>query len=231
MLKCILVEDDPVATEILSAHLATYPDLALVAVCPHAEAALPAFIQHEPDVLLLDIELPGMNGFDLLAALPSPPATILITSHPAYAVQAFEYQVADFIVKPVTQARLAKALQRVRQLVGLPETRRQLARHLFVRTGEEYTRFAIDEVLWFEARGNASRLQTRTGEFDVPLPLHNVERCVGHTPLLRVQRGYIVNLEHVELFEPPDSLKINGRIIPVGRVYRKRLLSVLPFVR
>src|SRR5438270_13452501 len=163
-LRTVIVDDEHIARQRLRRLLAREAEIEIIAECGNAAEALAAVEEDSPDLLLLDIQMPGANGFDVVESLGSapPPAVVFVTAFDRHAVQAFETCALDYLVKPVAPARLAKTLDRVRlrlkqtgaQTSALPEQDRAKSRRFLVRSGPQASLIAPNEIDWIEACGN-----------------------------------------------------------------------------
>ena len=242
-LRVIIVDDEPLARERLRRLLASEPEVEIVAECGDGASAVDAVREQLPDLLLLDIQMPGMNGFEVLRALRSErmPAVIFVTAHDKHAVQAFEARALDYLLKPTSRRRLSDALARVRERIGaagevsVPQSLLDLiaerydaasrVRRYPVRTGERTTFVSIDEIDWVEAAGNYVILHAGKQNHILRETMNALEGELPATRFLRVSRSAIVNLQRVKELQsvtPGEHLAIlaEGTRIPITRSLR-----------
>ena len=200
-MKALLVDDERIARVELRRLLAAHPTIEIVGEAADAAEARQRIEEHEPELMFLDIEMPGASGFDLLASLDASPQVVFTTAFDAHAVRAFEVSALDYLLKPIDPARLATAIERVfaAELGRQQRTPPALAR-VFVRDGDRCWFVRLDDVAVIESEGNYAR-------FDVPgqpllgRSLSYLEARLGPA-FFRASRRYLVNLARVERVEP-----------------------------
>jgi two-component system LytT family response regulator len=211
-LRAVLVDDEPLARNRLRRLLAQEPDVAIIGECGNGAEAVACIRERQPDVVFLDLHMPQLNGLEVVRALPAGelPAIIFVTAHDQHAVEAFEVQAADYLLKPVTRARLREAVRRVRQrLEHHPGVRAAGAVAAAKPVEPRLTRFAVkdgnqtlfvkvNEVDYLEAAANYVVLCTPRGNHIVRDTLRNLEALLPPASFLRVSRSIIVNLDRIQ---------------------------------
>jgi two-component system LytT family response regulator len=242
VIRTLIIDDEPLARSRVRAMLTAHPDIDVVAECSSVREA-GALLQNEPAaLLLLDIEMPGASGFEIVQTMPaeSRPAIVFVTAHEEFALDAFEANAVDYLVKPFSQERLDRALWRVRRFVegkgaarpaGGAASRRWRER-FGVRVRGEVVFIRVSSIDWIAAAGNYLRLYTGTESHLLRDSLQNIAAELDPTVFLRVHRSAIVNIERVrKLIPAPDgSLSIvlhDGTTVPVGPTYRTILEEAL----
>lgn len=221
---CLIVDDNKVARTTLKQLASQIKDLKVAGDCATALEAY-QFLQANPvDILLLDIEMPGMSGLELTRQLSNlAPIIIFTTSKKEYAVEAFELAVADYIVKPVTPARFLQAIERARQqLSKKPEAITRDEEFLFIRDSNVVRRLPISDLLYAEAMGDFVKLHTLQKTFIIHTTLKAVEERLPADRFLRTHRSYIAAIGKVDSLQDGDLI-INGKPIPVAEAYRSSL--------
>ncbi|HUR81941.1 MAG TPA: LytTR family DNA-binding domain-containing protein [Thermoanaerobaculia bacterium] len=231
MIRTLIIDDEPLARSRVRAMLGAHPDIDVVAECGSASEA-GALMRNEPaSLLLLDIEMPGASGFELVQTMPVDrrPAIVFVTAHEEFALDAFEANAVDYLVKPFSQERLDRALWRVRRFVeGKSATRtasRRWRERFGVRVRGEVVFIRVSSIDWIAAAGNYLRLYTGRESHLLRESVQNVVAELDPAVFLRVHRSAIVNIERVRKLVPsPDgSLSIvlhDATTIPVGPTYR-----------
>jgi len=185
-----------------------------------------AFIQQQPvDILLLDIEMPGMTGLELTKNLSrNRPLIIFTTSKKEYAVEAFELNVADYIVKPVTPSRFIQAIERAREIIESNKEDVRIAEDefIFIRDSNVVRRLKIDDILYAEAMGDYVKLHTPQKFYAIHTTLRAVEERLPSSKFIRVHRSYIASLQKIDTIQD-GALVINGKAVPVADAYRAAL--------
>lgn len=244
-MRVLIVDDEPLARRRLVQMLAALPDVDIAGEAAGGREALSLVELHRPDVLLLDIEMPVVDGFAVLKALrPGPaPAIIFVTAFQDHAVKAFELRATDFVVKPVAADRLAKAIEQARADLDARRAGERLAflqarlaelesralavsePHLWVQIGSEKRRIALADIRWLEAERDYVRVHMNTHTHLVNAMLGDMEKALEGQPFLRVHRSAIVRTDKVRAisrgrFSTPVLELDDGRFLPVGRKYR-----------
>ncbi len=225
--RCMIIDDEPLAREGLEQYAADVPFLELVGTASSALKALPMVQEHQPDLLFLDIEMPKLSGLDFIRTLERPPLVILTTAYPNYALEGFELDVLDYLLKPITFERFLKAALRAqKRLEGggeeagpTPETQdveKDEVDHFFVKADGKIERIQVEDLLFVEAMQNYIQLHTRRGRFTTLLSLRELEASVPHPKLMRVHKSFLVNLGQVTTVDG-RQLVIADRKIPVSR--------------
>lgn len=219
-MRCLIVDDDPMAVAVLSRYAGEAGMLEVVGTCTSPAEALRALSRHTVDLLFLDMEMPDMTGLELLGALEERPLVVMVTGNPDYAVDAFEADIADFLVKPVSYARFLKAMARVRRLAG--RTREE--RWIFVKTEGRILRLAIEAVDRIEAERDYVQVHSGNQAFKVHSTLKRLEERLPADEFIRVHRSHIVRLDCIVDMEQ-GSIVVGKAVIPVGDSYRAALLA------
>jgi DNA-binding LytR/AlgR family response regulator len=223
LIKSLIVDDEPIARQVLREELEQIPDFEIVGEAEHGLEALRKIAGLAPDVVFLDLQMPGMGGFDVIRKLEGGklPIVVVVTAYDQHAIQAFEAGAVDYLLKPVTEARLHKALDRVRRLYGkrleIAESLAQLAatpaeprpaaapRKIVGRKGEEYFLLDIEKVLAFQADGELVWIIAGQRRFLATQSLRSLEERLKDQPFRRVHRNAMVNLNHVRKMSSMSS--------------------------
>jgi two-component system LytT family response regulator len=234
-LRCLVVDDDPVSVQIVRTCIGNTPFLEAAAACSSAIEAAEVLRSQPFDVLFLDVEMPLMSGLDLLRTLPDPPQVVLITGSQSYAVQAFEFAVADYLLKPLSYPRFMQAAQKVlenitAQRAAPAEAEVVLpageAEFTFVKVDTKLVRVDFADVFFVEALGDYVHLVTSRGKLIVYSTMRAIEEKFPPQHFVRVHRSFIINIDYVQALED-NSLLIKDKYIPVGQTYMRALLQRL----
>jgi len=209
-MKVLLIEDSRLARAEMKRLLSAEADIEICGEAENAHQAETLIASSEPDLLFLDINLPGRDGFELLAALDSAPPVIFCTAYSEHAVRAFEQNALDYLVKPVEPSRLSRALDKARQSVesdrGVKkQTKLGLQDRVFVRDGERCWFVTLKDVRLFEVEGNYSRLYFGTERPLIPKSLNHLESRLDPQLFFRISRRHIVNLQWISSIAPSVS--------------------------
>lgn len=202
--------------------------LELIGECRDAIEAHQRITQNPPDLVFLDIEMPGMTGIELIRSLPKKPLIILTTSNKDYAIEAFELNVVDYVLKPVTLPRLLLAVDKAREVMrrNNSEINQVDEDYIFIRDNGSLKKIRLEEILWIEAMGDYIKIYTAGKWHIVHTTLKAVEEKLRSNRLMRVHRSYIVALDKIDSIED-GLLNIMNTPIPVAESYRSQLLKKL----
>ena len=224
-MNILIVDDNKIARTTMK-HLASQvKDLELVGECANAIDAHNLLREQPVDLILLDIEMPGMTGLELTKNLGSKkPIIIFTTSKKEYAAEAFELNVADYIVKPVTPARFIQAIDKAREIVlsNTEEVKMDNNEFIFIRDSNIVRRLKLNDILFAEAMGDYVKLYTPQKFFAIHTTLKAVEERLPASKFIRVHRSYIVAITKIDTILD-GSLIINSKPVPVADAYRAAL--------
>jgi len=224
-MNCLIIDDNVIARTTLKQLVKKDPGLTLLGECADAMEAYQKIMSDPVDVLLLDIEMEGMTGIELVKSLGSKnPVIIFTTSNKEYAAEAFELNVADYITKPVTTPRFLQAIEKAREILRSKkqEVRTDNDSFLFIRDSNVVRRLKIDEILYAEAMGDYVKLFTKDKFYSIHSPLKEVESKLPDAKFLRVHRSFIIQVGKIDTIEG-GTLIINKKMVPVADTYRSAL--------
>ena len=221
VLRVLLVDDERLARAELRRLLKMHPKVEIIGEAASAAEAMAQIAVLAPDLLLLDVQMPGGSGFDLLGALEQAPDVIFCTAYDQYALQAFEVSALDYLQKPVQASRLATALARAGARVQATATS-DSARKIFIKDGERCWFVALADIVLFESEGNYARVHFGTEQPLMLRTLNQLEERLPPGQFFRANRRQIVSLAHVTNVEenPADGLDLvlaNGALVEVSR--------------
>lgn len=224
-MKALLIDDERLARLELRRLLAAHPEIEIVGEAANAAEAETLIASLEPDVLFLDVQMPGRGGFDLLAALEHAPRTIFVTAYDEYALRAFEVSAADYLLKPVAPERLAAALRRLDAAEPAQETaatRIPASQQIFVRDGERCWFVRLSDIALFESEGNYTRLYFAAHRPLIARSLAYLEARLDPEIFLRASRRHILNLRHIDTITPSveggyDVKLVTGQQVEMSR--------------
>ncbi len=228
-LTCLLVDDNKVARVTLRKILQNINAVTIVGECGNALEAKDFLDETPVDILFLDVEMPEMSGLELLRLLANKPHTILTTAKENYAVEAFELNVVDYLVKPFTLTRVITALDKVQELIRFkqsPQTNTITPKQLFIKENKVIRKVNLDDILWMEAKGDYVQFKLPDKSYMVHGSLKAIEDKFSSDQFIRVHRSYIIAVDKVEYIE--DRLVyIKNQPIPVSESYKDALLAKL----
>lgn len=247
MIRALIVDDERHARQKIRTLLASQPDVEIVRECANGDDAVKAIAEARPDLVFLDVQMPGRSGFDVLRDVGATVRhVVFVTAFDKYAVQAFEVQALDYLLKPFDRARFEMALERVRERmrdgVDLHEKLRELMAQIapakpapldriMIKSAGRITFLRVGEIEWIEAADNYVRLHAGRETHLIRETMTNLETQLDRRKFVRIHRSAIVNIDAIveirSLFHGDHSIRLRtGAEIPLGRAYRERLESV-----
>lgn len=227
-LQCVVIDDDDISRQIVEKYIEKAELLTLVHSFAGANDAINELAKAEIDILFLDVEMPEVSGFDLMKNLTTNPYVIMITSKPDYAIDAFEHDVVDYLLKPVTYPRFLKAVNKVQEL-STSTIAGSNNEDLFVKHNSRYIKIPSNEILWIEAIGDYVEIWTGERKYIAHTTMKALEKRLAKSNFIRVHRSYIVRLSGISEIED-NSLVVNKKVIPIGKSYRDDLMSSLNLI-
>ena len=219
-IRCIIVDDEPLAREGLERLVAEAGFLDLVASCSSAMEANHVLNTEKIELMFLDIQMPRLRGTDFLRTLEVKPETIITSAYADFALEGFELNVLDYLLKPITPERFLKAVNRAREVLS------KEGAWFFVRSGNSFEKIVFDELLFIEAAQNYCALHTTRGKFLTLSTIHALEEQLPADQFLRVQKSYIVSIGKIQSVNALEVI-IGPHTIPVSKNYRETLLSLV----
>ena len=244
MIKAVVIDDEPLARTIVSEYLKSYPEITVVQECNDGFEGVKSITQHKPQLIFLDIQMPKINGFEMLELIDEPPAVIFTTAFDEYAIKAFEAHAVDYLLKPFSKERFDKALQKwlAQRQGSKPERGSQgLQEHLkqpeernriVVKEGGNIRIIPVNEIHYIEAYDDYVKIFTQKEMFLKKKTMSYYEAILDPSQFVRVHRSYIVQLSQITRIEPLEkethvaSLK-SGVKIPLSKTGYNKLKSVL----
>jgi DNA-binding LytR/AlgR family response regulator len=232
-MNCIIIDDDKLSTTILEEFVNRTETLNLFSSYSNAVDAINALKKNDNiDLIFLDIEMPEMTGFDFLKTLENLPQIIIVSSKENYALDAFEYDVTDYLLKPVTYARFFKAVNKVFKNFNR-KYNSSATDEIFIKKNSSLVRIKFEEILWVEALENYVTFNTFKEKFTIHFTMKSVENKLPANKFLRVHRSFIVNMSSIDYIE--DNIiyiKISDgtKSIPIGKSYKDDLLNDLNLI-
>ena len=238
----MIADDESIARAGLRDMLSSVEWLRVVGEAANGPAAIETINRLKPDLVFLDIQMPGLLGTDVIRHITHQPFVIFTTAFAQHAATAFELGAVDYVLKPFGHDRLAKSLERVRSAIGEPASHSAIDRlretlgtgsmtRLFVRSGNNVVPVAVSSVLWFEADGDYVVAHTENGRHMLHLSLNRLEARLDPEKFARIHRAHIVNMDHVIAFRRQDRTKLvaelsDGKRLAVSRERAKEIRGV-----
>ncbi len=227
MLKYIIIDDEPLAHDIIEEFCSMLPHLQLEKNCYSAMEAMQYLNENTVDFMFLDINMPKLRGLDFLKTLTNPPKTIITTAYKEHAIEGFELNVVDYILKPFSFDRLVKAVNKVVQTEQKPTEIKGVSplesgHRFFIKGDKKYHQIASDEILYIEAYGNYTKLFLKDEMIVSHEKISNFEGLLPKDSFLRVHKSFIVALDKIKLIEG-NRIRIETFEVPIGETYKSRI--------
>ena len=228
-MNCIIVDDDSLSCKILEGYVSKYASLNLLGVYNDAVTARNEFAKHKDiDLILLDIKMPEMDGFDFIGSLDHPPNIIIVSGGGEFALKAFDFNVVDFLLKPISYARFCKAIDKVIRYFSPKELSTSGDEEIFIKKGSSLVKLKLREIVFVEALENYVTLNTNTDKFTIHFTMKAIENQLPSGVFIRVHRSFIINKSMIQAIKE-NSLDITVghtlKNIPVGKSFRDSLLN------
>ncbi|MCB2222510.1 MAG: LytTR family DNA-binding domain-containing protein [Bacteroidetes bacterium] len=231
--KCIIVDDEPIAIKVIKNHLANFSDVEIVAECKNAMQAFDALKQKKIDLMFLDIQMPHITGLDFLKSLSAPPDVIITTAYRNFAVESYEFEVIDYLLKPIAIERFIKAMDRYfqknrhehvvsAQPAGITEDS-----FLYIRENKKMRKVPQQDILYIESFREYCKIHTTDGSIRTRTALSKVEEKLPEGQFLRIHKSFIVATRHIVSFNA-SGVWIGDTELPIGRSYKNSVQKILP---
>ena len=232
-IRCLIVDDEPPARDVLRRYIAELPLLQLAGECGHAVEALSFLQQHPVDLMFLDISMPQLKGTELLKILKHPPRVIFTTAHAEYALEGYELDAIDYLLKPIQFDRFLKAVNKAYGAAtpspsfALPQ-KEELKKESFVyfRVDRKMVKVMLEDILYAESMKDYVKVFTRNGPIVTKQSISSLEAMLPETAFIRTHRSFIVSLDKIRSFTS-ELIEVDKAEIPIGKLFRQGVLKVL----
>lgn len=228
-MNCIIVDDDNLSCKILEGYVNKSSSLNLIGIFSDSVAARNILTKrNDIDLIILDIQMPEMNGFDFIGSLDFPPNIIIVSSAEEYALKAFDFNVVDYLLKPITYGRFCKAIDKTIRYFSRKEVSNTGDDEIFIKKGSSLVKLKIREIIYIEALENYITLNTNDDRFTIHFTMKAIESQLPSGVFIRVHRSFIINKSMIQTIKENSlDLNIGGSLksIPVGKSFRDSLLN------
>jgi two-component system response regulator LytT len=230
LIKCIIVEDETLAQDVIKSHLQRFDRLELVAVCRNAREAMEILPNKEVDVMFLDIHLPGMTGLDFLRSLTDPPLVVLTTAHVEYALESYEFSVIDYLVKPISFERFARAINKIidgRLFSPAGQERdRPAGDHIFIKSNSKFFKVNFPEIIYVEGMKDYLKIHTPDYMLVTHQTMNELEKILPFGQFMRIHKSYIVAIAHIRSIYG-NSVELEKTTLPIGINYKDKVMELI----
>jgi two-component system LytT family response regulator len=217
-LKCIIIEDEPLAVKVLSDYVSQVPFLDLQKTFKDAILATDYLRNNSTDLIFLDIHLPKLKGMSFLKTLPDPPAVIITTAYHQYAVEGYDLNVTDYLLKPIEFERFLRAVNKVKDSVKSKIPEKESKSFIFLNVQKKKVKILFSEILYIESQREYIKIVTLKKEFLSKISTKEIENLLPQNLFKRIHRSFIVSIDKIESFSAKE-VEIKGKTIPIGREY------------
>jgi DNA-binding LytR/AlgR family response regulator len=228
-MNCIIVDDDKMSCKILEGYVKKSTSLNLVGSYSDSVAARNVITErNDIELIILDIEMPELNGFDFIGSLDFPPNIIIVTSGEEYALKAFDFNVVDYLLKPVTYGRFCKAIDKTIRYFARKEPTNTGDEEIFIKKGSSLVKLKLKDIIFIEALENYVTLNTHDDRFTIHFTMKAIENQLPSSIFIRVHRSFIINKSMIQTIKENTLDLIVGndmKSIPVGKSFRDTLLN------
>ncbi len=232
MIKVLIVDDEPLAREILETYIGQMKDLELAGSCTNAIEANQLLQNEDIDIMITDIQMPQVSGVDFVKSLKNPPLVIFSTAFAEYAVEGFELEAVDYLMKPISMERFMKAINRATEMLNAKgkADRTEEEGYFFVKADKKMIKLAHDDILYIEGLKDYVIIKKKTGRVIALQTMKSLEEKLPGETFLRIHRSYIINLKNIQaVMGNVVEMLVDGQIkhIPIGKSYRESLQKLI----
>lgn len=225
-LRCIIVDDEPLAQEVLENYVNRVGELQLVKTCSNALEAFQALHNEKIDLLFLDIQMPVIDGLSFLKSIKSPPSVILTTAYPNHAIEGFDLDVTDYLLKPISFERFLKAVNKVIEQRKSIMNGEVMNDYMFVKVDSKLVKVNFNEIIYIEGMKDYLKIFVKERPLVVHQTMKKIEDILPKNKFIRVHKSYIVSIGAVNSIVG-NFVEINGKEIPIGANYKDHLIKIV----
>lgn len=234
-IRCMAVDDEPLQLELISEYIQKIDSLKLVQTFTNAHEAIRAVKEDPVDLLFLDIQMPELTGVQVMEILKGKVRFILTTAYTEYALKSYDYEVIDYLVKPISFERLYKAVEKAKPLFSMPEISGKPARgyeesYLFIKTGSRIVKLDLEDILYIEGLKDYVQIYTTSKPVITLESMAAIEKKLQHRSFVRLHKSYIVALSKISYIEK-GYVVVNETPIPIGNTYRESFFKNIDTAR
>ncbi len=240
-ITCVIIDDEPLARSLVLEYLIDFPNIEVLQECGDGFEGVKAIGMHNPDFIFLDVQMPKINGFEMLELLESPPSVIFTTAFDTYAMKAFESNAVDYLLKPFSKERFQKAIEKLIKQIGSAEpktnyenlaeeatSKEEVLTRLVVKHHNAVQVLPLQEIVYLEAYGDYIKIHTAKQTFLKKKTMNYFEQHLPAQDFIRVHRSYIAPTQGIQKIDPPDFVVLrNGEKLPISKTGYSKLKSVL----
>ena len=229
---CLIIDDEPIAIRVVRNHLQNFSNIEILGECANAIEALGFLATNPVDLIFLDIQMPQLTGIELIRSLNHPPAIIFTTAYREFAVEAFDLDVVDYLLKPFSLARFAKAMGKFFQQMNernvgtSPQESMAVPEYIFLKADKKIYKIELDDLVYMESLGDYVNVYTRSDKITTKERISVLETKLPPNQFLRIHRSYIVSIRKIDAILS-GCIEIASKKIPIGRNYKEQVGTFL----
>ncbi|WP_299221932.1 response regulator [uncultured Aquimarina sp.] len=235
-IRCLVVDDEPLARDVIENFISRIDDLELIAKCSSAHEAFNVLHKEDIDLIFLDIQMPEITGIEFLKDLSPAPTVIFTTAYKDHAIDAYNLDAIDYLLKPIEFSRFLKSVNKVyRQSKPIPETRTEIQNniledkpYIYLKVLKKMQKIYLKDILYIESLKSYIKVKTTTKEIIAHRPISSIESILPIDKFLRVHRSFLISVDHIDAFSPIE-IELKGNKVPVGRKYKETVKEALGY--
>jgi DNA-binding LytR/AlgR family response regulator len=229
VIKCIIVEDETLAQQVIQNHLQKMDAFELVGICSNAIEAKEVLNRQEVDLIFLDIQLPGMTGLNFLRSLENPPLVVLTTAYAEYALESYEFNVIDYLLKPISFERFAKTVNKIREgrlFIQPPREKEYPTDHIFIKSNSKFFKVNFCEIVYIESMKDYLKIHTTEYKLVTHQTMNDIEKILPPKQFIRIHKSFIVALAFIKSIYG-NSIEMENTTLPIGINYKERVMRFI----
>ena len=226
-IKCIIVDDEPLAREGMKLNIKEIDFLELIGEFDDAIKANDFIINNEVDLMFLDIQMPNMSGIDFLKSLKNPPLTILTTAHPQFALEGYDLDIVDYLVKPIRIERFIKAVNKAKEIFEYSNNDKTINKdidYVYIKSDRKYIKLNFTDITYIEGLKDYVIVYVKDSKYVTAMNIKTIKNQLPSDIFFRVSKSYIININNISEIDN-DFIKVGNKEIPIGRTYKEDFLN------
>ena len=234
--KCLVIDDEPLARDLMRSHIEKLENFEIIAECGDAMKALHELRNYQVDLMFMDIQMPQITGIEFLKTLKHPPKVIITTAHREYALDGFELDVVDYLLKPITFERFLKSINKyyqitqeeIRNVTPVSTSLPAGEAFIYVKENKKVIKLHLNEILYVEGLSEYVQIYTERKKIITKTSMTNMQEKLPEASFMRIHKSFIVSMSKIEAFTS-HSIDVPGKELPIGRSYKNSVLEALHY--
>lgn len=219
--NCLIIEDEPIAMEIMEHFISQNKEFHVVGKCSDAIYANSLLNTHKIDLIFLDLHLPVLKGFEFLKKIKNPPHVIVTTAFHEYALEGYELNIVDYLLKPISYSRFLDALGKFKHLMNAEKAILEMENRdfIFIKIAKRKIKIVLQDIFYIESIREYIKIHTKQETYTVKIPISKFEESLDRNNFIRIHKSYIVSRSKIEVI-CANEIMVNGKKLPIGRTYK-----------